>query len=115
MPSAASLLAYLNSTRLCFSGVACKTLDHRALFGYDWLKINDPNKQEDAARALLGHLGFSREDLMPIRSEVGIRRRTLLKAGLAAGVLQVASPFVLRARAADVVKIGLDNPLTGAS
>jgi branched-chain amino acid transport system substrate-binding protein len=24
-----------------------------------------------------------------------------------------ASPFVLRARAADVVKIGLDNPLTG--
>ena len=44
----------------------------------------------------------------------GIGRRGLLKAGLAAGVLQVASPFVLRARAADVVKIGLDNPLTGA-
>ena len=47
------------------------------------------------------------------RSQVGIRRRTLLNAGLAAGVLQVASPFVLRARAADAVKIGLDNPLTG--
>ena len=44
----------------------------------------------------------------------GVGRRTLLKAGLAVGVLQVASPFVLRARAADVVKIGLDNPLTGA-
>jgi branched-chain amino acid transport system substrate-binding protein len=49
---------------------------------------------------------------MPITS--GIRRRTLLKASFAAGVLQVASPFVFRARAADVVKIGLDNPLTGA-
>ena len=30
------------------------------------------------------------------RSGVGIRRRTLLKSGLAVGVLQVASPFVLR-------------------
>ena len=47
------------------------------------------------------------------RSAAGIRRRTLLKASLAVGVLQVASPFVFRARAADVVKIGLDNPLTG--
>ena len=47
------------------------------------------------------------------RSGGGIRRRTLLKAGLAVGVLQVASPFVVRARAADAVKIGLDNPLTG--
>jgi branched-chain amino acid transport system substrate-binding protein len=58
---------------------------------------------------------FAWEDLMPInRSAAGIRRRTLLKASLAAGVLQVASPFVFRARAADVVEIGLDNPLTGA-
>lgn len=47
------------------------------------------------------------------RSAVGIRRRTLIKAGLAFGAAQVTSPFVLRARAADVVKIGLDNPLTG--
>jgi branched-chain amino acid transport system substrate-binding protein len=47
------------------------------------------------------------------RPASGIRRRTLLKAGLAVGVLQVASPFVLRARAADALKIGLDNPLTG--
>jgi branched-chain amino acid transport system substrate-binding protein len=42
-----------------------------------------------------------------------IRRRTILKAAAAAGVAQVASPFVWSARAADNVKIGLDNPLTG--
>src|SRR5277367_1871520 len=42
-----------------------------------------------------------------------IGRRKLLQAGLVVGAAQVASPFVLRARAADSVKIGLDNPLTG--
>ena len=42
-----------------------------------------------------------------------IRRRTILKAAAAAGVAQVAAPFVWTARAADTVKIGLDNPLTG--
>jgi len=42
-----------------------------------------------------------------------IRRRTILKAAAAAGVAQVASPFVWSARAADNIKIGLDNPLTG--
>jgi len=40
-------------------------------------------------------------------------RRTLLKTAAAVGVAQVASPFVITARAADEVKIGLDNPLTG--
>ncbi len=40
-------------------------------------------------------------------------RRTLIKAGLALGAAQVAAPFVFSARAADTVKIGLDNPLTG--
>jgi len=40
-------------------------------------------------------------------------RRTVIKTAAAAGVLQVASPFVVRAWAADEVKIGLDNPLTG--
>src|SRR5215813_3175819 len=40
-------------------------------------------------------------------------RRTLLKAGLALGAAQFAAPFVITARAADTVKIGLDNPLTG--
>lgn len=43
-----------------------------------------------------------------------IGRRSLLKAGLVAGASQIAAPFVLRAQTADVVKIGLDNPLTGA-
>jgi branched-chain amino acid transport system substrate-binding protein len=43
-----------------------------------------------------------------------IGRRSLLMAGAALGAAQVASPFVLRARAADTVKIGVDNPLTGA-
>jgi branched-chain amino acid transport system substrate-binding protein len=47
-------------------------------------------------------------------SGVRIGRRALLEAGLAVGVSQVASPFILPARAAGVVKIGLDNPLTGA-
>jgi branched-chain amino acid transport system substrate-binding protein len=40
-------------------------------------------------------------------------RRSVLKAAVAAGVAQVASPFVISARADDTVKIGLDNPLTG--
>jgi branched-chain amino acid transport system substrate-binding protein len=40
-------------------------------------------------------------------------RRTVLKTAVAAGAIQVASPFVITARAADNVKIGLDNPLTG--
>src|SRR5579872_694456 len=51
---------------------------------------------------------------MPISgSSLRIRRRAFLGAGLAAGALQVFSPFIRTARAADAVKIGLDNPLTG--
>jgi branched-chain amino acid transport system substrate-binding protein len=51
---------------------------------------------------------------MPIsRSSIRIRRRTFLGAGLAVGVTRFASPFVLTARAAEAVRIGLDNPLTG--
>src|ERR1700689_831700 len=42
-----------------------------------------------------------------------VRRRTLLKAGLAIGAMQVASPFVVKSLADDPVKIGLDNPLAG--
>jgi len=42
-----------------------------------------------------------------------VPRRTVLKAGLAAGALPFAAPFIRTARAADTVKIGLDNPLTG--
>jgi branched-chain amino acid transport system substrate-binding protein len=40
-------------------------------------------------------------------------RRSLLKAGAVIGVTQLASPFVRTVRAADTVKIGVDNPLTG--
>ena len=43
----------------------------------------------------------------------GIDRRTLVKSGAALAAAQFASPFVIPARAADAVKIGLDNPLTG--
>ena len=42
-----------------------------------------------------------------------VRRRTILKAGLAIGAMQVASPFVVRRLGRGHVKIGLDNPLTG--
>ncbi|HSZ67858.1 MAG TPA: ABC transporter substrate-binding protein [Xanthobacteraceae bacterium] len=42
-----------------------------------------------------------------------IPRRTVLKAGLAIGALQFASPFVVKSLADEPVKIGLDNPLTG--
>jgi branched-chain amino acid transport system substrate-binding protein len=37
----------------------------------------------------------------------------LIKAAAGASVLQLATPFIIPARAADTVKIGLDNPLTG--
>jgi branched-chain amino acid transport system substrate-binding protein len=51
---------------------------------------------------------------MPINgSSLRIRRRALLGAGLGLGALQVFSPFVKTARAADAVAIGIDNPLTG--
>ncbi len=46
-------------------------------------------------------------------SPAGVSRRGLLKAGLALATVQISSPFVIRARAADAVRIGLDNPLTG--
>lgn len=42
-----------------------------------------------------------------------VRRRTIVQAAAGASLLQVASPFVITARAADTVKLGLDNPLTG--
>jgi len=46
-------------------------------------------------------------------SDKKIGRRHLLKAGAAAGLLQFGAPFINLARAAETVKIGLDNPLTG--
>ena len=51
---------------------------------------------------------------MPIPNwRAGIDRRKLVKAGATLAVAQIASPFVIRARAADAVKLGFDNPLTG--
>jgi branched-chain amino acid transport system substrate-binding protein len=46
-------------------------------------------------------------------SRAGVDRRNLVKSGLALAAAQIVSPFVIRARAADAVRIGLDNPLTG--
>ena len=42
-----------------------------------------------------------------------IDRRTILKAAAAAGIAQVAGPFIIAARGEEPVKIGLDNPATG--
>ena len=42
-----------------------------------------------------------------------ISRRTVVGAALAAGAVNLAPPFIRSARAADTVKIGLNNPLTG--
>jgi len=42
-----------------------------------------------------------------------IDRRTILRTAAVAGLVQVAAPFVRSARAADNVKIGLNDPLTG--
>jgi branched-chain amino acid transport system substrate-binding protein len=46
-----------------------------------------------------------------LKASVG--RRTLLKAGLAAGAMQVASPFIISARAEQNIKYGFNDPLTG--
>jgi branched-chain amino acid transport system substrate-binding protein len=79
----------------------------------DWLSTikigrNGPRRRGSAA------VIESREDRVSTTSVTGgVGRRGLLKAGLLIGAAQVASPFVLRARAADSIKIGLDNPLTG--
>jgi branched-chain amino acid transport system substrate-binding protein len=43
----------------------------------------------------------------------GTSRRRVLKASLALGALGSVAPYIIKARAADTVKIGLDNPLTG--
>jgi branched-chain amino acid transport system substrate-binding protein len=42
-----------------------------------------------------------------------IARRTVLKAGLAAGAIQAAHPFIIGARAEQAIKMGFDDPLTG--
>src|SRR6202166_2114518 len=51
---------------------------------------------------------------MKIRQSSGIGRRTLIGAGATLGVLQVASPFIIKARGESPVKIGMVNPITGS-
>jgi len=51
---------------------------------------------------------------MPLRlSTLRVGRRSLLKAGLALGAAQVASPFIINARGEEPIRIGLNDPLTG--
>jgi branched-chain amino acid transport system substrate-binding protein len=40
-------------------------------------------------------------------------RRSVLKAGLAIGAAQIASPFIVKAQGEETVKFGLDDPFTG--
>jgi branched-chain amino acid transport system substrate-binding protein len=40
-------------------------------------------------------------------------RRTIIKATAAAGLVQIASPFVITARAAETIKVGMIDPFTG--
>src|ERR1700681_1728092 len=47
------------------------------------------------------------------KSSTKMTRRTIIKEAAAVGATQLAAPFVIRARAEEMVKIGLDNPLTG--
>jgi branched-chain amino acid transport system substrate-binding protein len=44
---------------------------------------------------------------------IALDRRTLVKAGAALGLTQLAVPFVISARGETPIKIGVDNPLTG--
>jgi branched-chain amino acid transport system substrate-binding protein len=43
----------------------------------------------------------------------GVGRRALIGAGLALGAAPLGAPFIIKSRAAEPVKIGVDNPLTG--
>ncbi|MBV9286747.1 MAG: ABC transporter substrate-binding protein [Hyphomicrobiales bacterium] len=57
---------------------------------------------------------LTREVHLPkAHSRFGLSRRAFIQSGLALGTAQFPAPFVLTARAADAVRIGLDNPLTG--
>jgi branched-chain amino acid transport system substrate-binding protein len=42
-----------------------------------------------------------------------VPRRTVLKAGFMLGAMQIASPYVIKSRAEEPIKIGLDDPFTG--
>jgi branched-chain amino acid transport system substrate-binding protein len=42
-----------------------------------------------------------------------VERRTVLRAGVALGAIQIASPFVVKALGEEPIKMGLDDPFTG--
>ena len=50
---------------------------------------------------------------MPGASPRGMSRRRIVKAGLALAGAEIAAPFICPARAAQTVRMGFDNPLTG--
>ncbi len=50
---------------------------------------------------------------LPSPPVAGLGRRTLLKAGLAIGAIQIASPSIVKALGEQNVKMGLNDPLTG--
>src|SRR5487761_2767384 len=74
--------------------------------GLPWQLVDDATSIQNA-------IAPTGSETMSQPKSFTIGRRTVLKAAAAAGVAQVAAPFVISARAADVVKLGLDNPLTG--
>jgi len=51
---------------------------------------------------------------MTIRQSFGVSRRTLIGAGATLGALQLASPFIIKARGDQPIKIGMVDPLTGS-
>src|SRR5579864_8276505 len=53
------------------------------------------------------------EAMTTLNRSTGFDRRTLLKGAAAAGALQVASPFIIAARAETPIRIGMVDPLTG--
>jgi branched-chain amino acid transport system substrate-binding protein len=50
---------------------------------------------------------------MEVRSGLAVSRRTLIRAGVVVGAAQVASPFVIKARGEEPIRIGMVDPLTG--
>jgi branched-chain amino acid transport system substrate-binding protein len=50
---------------------------------------------------------------MEHRKNPAVGRRTLIRVGTAIGAMQLASPFIIKARGEEPVKIGMVDPLTG--
>ena len=61
-------------------------------------------------RALAVGCTFREESMANTISFTRLDRRTVIRAAAAAGIAQVAAPFVLTARAADEIKIGPQRP-----